>query len=63
MSFLLCCCEESERRHSQTKEGERHQPAKTAQLVFADEMGRVELWLQKVKHGENRQERDTKADR
>jgi hypothetical protein len=29
-----------------------------AQLVFADQMGRVELRLQHMKHGENSQERD-----
>jgi hypothetical protein len=37
--------------------------AKAAQLVFADQMGRVELRLQYMKHGENGQECDAKADR
>ena len=58
MNPLSCCCEKSERGSSQTEEGERHQPAKAAQLVFTDEMGRVELWLQHMKHGENGQESD-----
>src|SRR5262245_47045141 len=56
MNLVSCCGEQSERNRSQTEEGERHQPAKAAQLVFADEMGRVELWLQQMKHGENDQE-------
>src|SRR5262249_16014156 len=55
---LPCCCEVSERSRSQTEERERHQPAKAAQLVFADQMGRVELPLPHRKHGENGQERD-----
>src|SRR5262245_66350688 len=41
MNLSPCCCEESERSRSQTEEGERHQPAKAAQLVFADKWGRL----------------------
>src|SRR5262249_31994129 len=58
-NVLPGCCEEKERSPSQAEERERHQPANAAQLEFADQMGRVELWLQHMKHGEDGQERDT----
>ena len=58
MDLLPCCYEESERSRSKTEESERHQPAKATQLVFANEMRWVELWLQHMKGDENGHARD-----
>jgi hypothetical protein len=58
--LLPCCCEDNERSRAQTEERERHLPAKAAQLVFPDQMGRVELRLHHLKRGKNGQERDAK---
>jgi hypothetical protein len=48
---------EDHRANAEAAERQRHQPAVAAQLVFADEVSRVELWLEAMQEGKEAQER------
>jgi hypothetical protein len=48
---------EEHRANAEAAERQRHQPAVAAQLVFADEVSRVELWLEAMQDGKEAQER------